>query len=165
MTTNNQLNLFGAPTPRKKKRPLPSLEEETKAEEPKVIQLDKRIIEGWENRHLKPLPDAACSIVVLDPYTKLLCKKHIEIKCFWIPYDETSFQTAKEEGELQGYTKPEGLLGTAYKLDGHINIGFSVWQHSNNEFVHYKHIEPEPDLLANYQKAEQYRKKLFRRDN
>jgi len=41
----------------------------------------------------------------------------------------------------------EGYLGTARTLDLAHNIGFHVWRQSNQEFVYYSVVEPNPLVI------------------
>lgn len=84
---------------------------------------------GWENRNIKPLPTEKCIIFIIkndvDGESIHLCK--------WKPYNY--------EEHLQIRKPSEVYLGSAKTIDRNINIGFSIWNQNNDEFIYYKVVE------------------------
>ncbi len=97
-----------------------------------------RIIEGWIDRHITPLPNEECNITILT--------NEGEFEGIWEPFNKNNYE---------GTDLPsEGYLGTVYipitdplflkywertrtALDIP-TIGFHVWEQNNNEFQYYK---------------------------
>lgn len=83
--------------------------------------------EGFENRHLKPLPQKSCIMFVIIKDSE---GERIHL-CKFIPYNENY---------MKEYTS-DGYLGTAHTIDRAINIGFYAWEQNNDEFTYYKIVE------------------------
>lgn len=87
-------------------------------------------LEGWKNRHLDPLPDEPCVIIIL--HNDITGTS--EIKCQWTPFDESNY-VGKPEAVIPA---PE-YLGTANRIKNNTtDIGFHAWDCNDSEFVYYR---------------------------
>lgn len=84
--------------------------------------------EGYVNRHIHPLPNEVCRIVILVKELGV----YKEFYCEWEPFDPQQYE--------QFNMPSENYLGTASTINGETQIGFHAWRQNNNEFIYYKKL-------------------------
>ena len=108
---------------------VPLIEEGLKRRE-ELNTITKHTLAGYKNRHLTPMPDFACNIMIIKECTE----GSRQVLCMWKPYKKERYP--RDDQPREGYLGTAKPIGTDNK-----GYGFNAWKQNDSEFIYYKIIQ------------------------